>query len=232
MSEMARRKGIPQVIVKDTRPTLEEVKAKPGKYVIASYRGYEFGWVSIPAPDAYELGLPAGYTPKELLINPWEWKPIPDFWLNEINFARMYTKIPGLVVDKVDVLPNRDDNIQALPPELEKVLSPDHKQKAWWIATQPYFDGKSEAGADDPRRGSYALIHMKDMDQPDDSPQQVEFLQDTLAPILQAAQVYEERLGNRPEVMKALEDRLDEISGKRAYRKSRKGAKRPLAYAK
>lgn len=221
-----------QVAVKDTRPSLDDLKAKQGRYVIASYRGYEQGDVCLPAPDAYALGLPGGYQPKELVIRPWLWEVIPDYWLNDTNFQKAYDRTPGMCVDKTDLVP-QSQNLQELPPELERVLSADHKQKAWWIATQPYFDNKSEAGADDPRRGSYALIHMKNMDQSDDSPQQVEFLQEVLAPLLQAAQIYEERLGARPEVLKALEKRLDDIGGKRAYRKNVKGkAKQAVAYPK
>ena len=156
-----------QVASQDTRPSLGNIKEKAGKYVIASYRGYEQGDVCLPAPDAYALGLPGGYQPKELVIRPWTWEIIPDYWLNDTNFSKMYDRTPGMTVDKVDEVPPSQD-LLALSPELEKVLSADHKQKAWWIATQPYFDNKSEAGKDDPRRGSYALIHMKHMDQPDD----------------------------------------------------------------
>lgn len=217
------------VALKDTRPTLGEVKEKPGRYVIASYRGYEQGDVCLPAPDAYALGLPGGYQPKELVIHPWQWDIIADYWLSDTNFSKMYASTPGMCVDKVDEVPP-SLNLQELPPELDKKLSADHKQKAYWIATQPYFDNKSDAGSDDPRRGSWALINMKDMDWPDDSPQQVEFLQETLAPLLQAAQIFEERLGARPEVLRALEKRLDDIGGKRAYRRSKE--KRPTAYAK
>lgn len=216
-----------QVASQDTRPSLEEVKAKAGRYVIASYRGYEQGDVCLPAPDAYALGLPGGYQPKEIVIRPWLWEIIPDYWLNDTNFQRIYAQTPGMCVDKVDTVPQYQD-LQRLESDLDKRLSPDHKQKAWWIATQPY---EPNVKSDDPKIGSHALIQMKDMDWPDNSPQQTEFLQETLAPILEAAREYEERLGARPEVLKALQKRLDEIGGKRAYQRSAK-KQRPLASPK
>ena len=52
-----------------------------------------------------------------------------------------------------------------------------------------------------------------------DSPEQVTFLQEDLAPILEAALVFEQRLGNRQNLVNDIENRLEEIGGKKAYRR-------------
>ena len=213
---MARGKAA--VVSKDTRPSLDEVKAKTGKYVVITYRGYESGGISVSAPDPYEMGLPVGYTPKDLLIEPWVWRVIPSYWLDDGRFAAIYQKDRGIYVDKVDVIPENED-LTTLPNDLEKKLTRERKQKAWWIATQPY---DPNARADSPSIATHAVIFMKLMETTDDSPEQVDFLQNELVPILQAAKYYEERLGNRQEVIKDIDKRLDEISGKKVFRTSRR----------
>ena len=214
---MARRKVI-QDAVKE-RPTWEAIKAKQGKYVIASYRGYDIGGVSIPAPDAYELGLPVGYVPKELVIEPWVWKVIQAYWLEDGRFAALYERIPGLCIDRVDTLPPTQVDLAELPSDLTKKLTEDRKQKAFWIATQPYYPN---ARTGDPKRATADLIQMRDMETTDDSPQQISFLQDELAPLLQAALIFEERLGNRPEVVRDIQKRLEDIGGKKPFRSTRR----------
>ena len=201
------------------RLSLEEVRAKPGKYLVVSYRGYESGGIIIPPPDTYEAGLPQGYVPKDLVIDPWQWTVIPTFWLNDGRFAQMYQSLPELVVDKTDQVPVKE-NLLALPPDIERkeLLTRERIQKAWWIATQPYYP---DARTGDPKRATADLIQMKSMETTDDSPEQVSFLQDELTPILQAALVFEQRLGNRPDLIQDIEKRLDEISGKKAFRRTR-----------
>lgn len=214
---MARRKK--EVVPEAARLTLQEVKDKPGKYVVASYRGYEMGGVSVPPPDSYEAGLPQGYVAKDLSIEAWKWTVIPSYWLDDGRFARMYQSIPGLVVDKVDVIPEQED-LLALPPDLAKreSLTRERVQKAWWIATQPYCP---DARTGDPKRATADLIQMSNMETGIDSPDQVAFLQEDLAPILEATLIFEERLGNRQDLIHDINKRLDEISGKKAYRRTR-----------
>lgn len=215
---MARRKKVaPQA----ARPSLDEIRAKPGKYLIATYRGYESGGILISPPDAYEMGLPQGYVPKDLMIEPWQWTPIPMFWLDDGRFAQLYQSTPGLIIDKVDRVPDRQD-LLALPPDLARrdKLTRERVQKAYWIATQPYVP---KANMGDPKeaykKATYDLIHMNSMETTLDSPEQVSFLQEELAPILEAALVFEERLGNRPEVINDIDKRLREIGDKRAYKR-------------
>jgi hypothetical protein len=214
---MARKRKLvaPEVV----RPTLEDVKAKTGKYVVVSYRGHESGGILIPPPDAYEAGLPLGYVPKDLLIEPWQWTVIPAYWLDDGRFARLYDATPGLMVDKVDQIPTRE-NLMTLPEDLAKreSLTRERVQKAWWIATQPYYP---DAKAGDPRRATADVIQMNNMETGLDSPDQVDFLQGELAPILEAALIFEQRLGNRQNLINDIEKRLDEISGKKPYRRTR-----------
>ena len=69
------------------------------------------------------------------------------------------------------------------------------------------------------KRATYDLVHMNSMETTKDSPEQVAFLQEELAPILEAALIFEERLGNRPQVTRDLEKRLEEIGTKKAFRR-------------
>jgi hypothetical protein len=196
---------------------LQDVKEKTGKYVVASYRGYESGGILVPPPDTYEAGLPLGYVPKDLLIEAWQWTVVPAYWLDDGRFARLYDATPGLMVDKVDQIPNRE-NLLTLPEDLAKheSLSRERVQKAWWIATQPYYP---DARTGDPKRATADLIQMNNMETTKDSPEQVTFLQEDLAPILEAALVFEQRLGNRQNLVNDIENRLEEIGGKKAYRR-------------
>lgn len=218
---MARRK---KSDVQDTRPSLDEIKAKPGKYLVASYRGYESGGISISPPDSYEAGLPQGYVPKDLLIEAWQWTVIPAFWLDDGRFAQIYQSTPGLIIDKVDRIPDRLD-LMALPADLlaREKLTRERIQKAFWIATQPYMP---KANMGDPHeaylRATYDVIHMNSMETTKDSPEQVAFLQEDLAPMLEAAIVFEERLGNRQDLIRDIEKRLEEIGAKKAYRRTRR----------
>ena len=58
---------------------------------------------------------------------------------------------------------------------------------------------------------------MKDMETTDDSPMQLDFLTNTVVPILEAVLVYEERLGNRPDLIRDVEARLEDIGTKKVY---------------
>lgn len=202
----------------EVRPTLEEVKAKPGRYVVASYRGYEIGAVSIPAPDAYEMGLPQGYVPKDLTIVAWEWRVIPNYWLDDGRLASLYQRYTDLVIDRVDTIPS-NENLQELPADIDAKLPKDRKQKAWWVATQPYMP---EVRTGDPRRASADLIQVHNMDTTDDSPEQVAFLQEEIAPLLQAIKIFEQKLGNRKNLIADIDARLDEIGNMKAFGSKRR----------
>ena len=197
---------------KVVRSTLEEVKAKSGKYLVVRYAGYESGGISISAPDPYDMGLPAGYVPKDLLIRPWEWDTIPMYWLDDSRLAGLYEKMPEIQVDRTNTPPINED-LHVLPKELEG-LKPEYRQKAFWVATQPYLPGLKTGN---PQRASADFVQMKDMETTDDSPQQLDFLTNTVVPILEAVLIYEERLGNRPDLISDVEARLEDIGTKKVY---------------
>ena len=212
---MARKKK--SVVPQAARLTLQDVKAKQGRYVVVSYRGYESGGIIVSPPDSYEAGLPQGYVPKDMVIEPWIWKVIPAFWLDDGRFAQLYESIPGIVADKVDQVPEKVD-LTTLPDDISKreTLTRERVQKAWWIATQPYYP---DARTGDPKRATADLIQMSNMETTKDGPDQVAFLQEDLAPILEAALYFEGQLGNRQNLMDDIERRLEEIGTKKTYRR-------------
>ena len=198
---------------KVARPTIDELRSKPGKYLVIRYAGYNSGGISIPAPDSYDMGLPAGYVPKDLMIRPWLWDSVPMFWLDDSRFAETYQRVPEIAVDRTDTPPT-NENLATLPKELEDKLKPEYKQKAFWVATEPYLP---DLKTGNPGRATADFIQMKDMETTDDSPMQLDFLTNTVVPILEAVLVYEECLGNRPDLIRDVEARLEDIGTKKVY---------------
>ena len=184
--------------VKTNKPTLEEVKAQEGRYFLVSYEGYERGAYSIPAPEPRF----AGDMPRDLMIVAWQPVIMPDYWLDDGRFVALYETVPGIVVRKSNMPPSNKDQFE-LPRELEEVLTPYRKQMAMQIATTDLTEPiKNLITVEDKEVGERA---------------KVEDLKYGIKPFLQAAAIYEKRMGNRPQVMKMLQDRIVAIDKMQAF---------------
>lgn len=184
--------------VKTNKPTLEEVKAQEGRYFLVSYEGYERGAYSIPAPEPRF----AGDMPRDLMIVAWQPVIMPDYWLDDGRFVALYETVPGVVVRKSNMPPSNKDQFE-LPRELEEVLTPYRKQMAMQIATTDLTEPiKNLITVEDKEVGERA---------------KVEDLKYGIKPFLQAAAIYEKRMGNRPQVMKMLQDRIVAIDKMQAF---------------
>jgi len=184
--------------VKTNKPTLEEVKAQEGRYFLVSYEGYERGAYSIPAPEPRF----AGDMPRDLMIVAWQPVIMPDYWLDDGRFVALYETVPGIVVRKSNMPPSSKDQFE-LPRELEEVLTPYRKQMAMQIATTDLTEPiKNLITVEDKEVGERA---------------KVEDLKYGIKPFLQAAAIYEKRMGNRPQVMKMLQDRIVAIDKMQAF---------------
>ena len=184
--------------VKSNKPTLEEVKAQEGRYFLVSYEGYERGAYSIPAPEPRF----AGDMPRDLMIVAWQPVIMPDYWLDDGRFVALYETVPGIVVRKSNMPPSNKDQFE-LPRELEEVLTPYRKQMAMQIATTDLTEPiKNLITVEDKEVGERA---------------KVEDLKYGIKPFLQAAAIYEKRMGNRPQVMKMLQDRIVAIDKMQAF---------------
>jgi len=183
---------------KTNKPTLEEVKAQEGRYFLVSYEGYERGAYSIPAPEPRF----AGDMPRDLMIVAWQPVIMPDYWLDDGRFVALYETVPGIVVRKSNMPPSNKDQFE-LPRELEEVLTPYRKQMAMQIATTDLTEPiKNLITVEDKEVGERA---------------KVEDLKYGIKPFLQAAAIYEKRMGNRPQVMKMLQDRIVAIDKMQAF---------------
>lgn len=184
--------------VKMNKPTLEEVKAQEGRYFLVSYEGYERGAYSIPAPEPRF----AGDMPRDLMIVAWQPVIMPDYWLDDGRFVALYETVPGIVVRKSNMPPSSKDQFE-LPRELEEVLTPYRKQMAMQIATTDLTEPIKN------------LIMVEDKEAGERT--KVEDLKYGIKPFLQAAAIYEKRMGNRPQVMKMLQDRIVAIDKMQAF---------------
>lgn len=184
--------------VKTNKPTLEEVKAQEGRYFLVSYEGYERGAYSIPAPEPRF----AGDMPRDLMIVAWQPVIMPDYWLDDGRFVALYETVPGIVVRKSNMPPSSKDQFE-LPRELEEVLTPYRKQMAMQIATTDLTEPIKN------------LIMVEDKEAGERT--KVEDLKYGIKPFLQAAAIYEKRMGNRPQVMKMLQDRIVAIDKMQAF---------------
>lgn len=184
--------------VKTNKPTLEEVKAQEGRYFLVSYEGYDRGAYGIPAPEPRF----AGDMPKDLMIVAWQPQIMPEYWLDDGRFVALYETVPGIVVRKANMPPSNKDQFE-LPRELEEVLTPYRKQMAMQIATTDLTEPiKNLIAVEDKEVGERA---------------KVEDLKYGIKPFLQAAAIYEKRMGNRPQVMKMLQDRITAIDKMQAF---------------
>ena len=184
--------------VKLNKPTLEEVKAQEGRYFLVSYEGYDRGAYGIPAPEPRF----AGDMPKDLMIVAWQPAIMPDYWLDDGRFVALYETVPGIVVRKSNTPPSSKDPFE-LPRELEEVLTPYRKQMAMQIATTDITEPiKNLIMVEDKEVGERA---------------KVEDLKYGIKPFLQAAAIYEKRMGNRQTVLKMLQDRIAAIDKMQAF---------------
>lgn len=183
---------------KMNKPTLEEVKAQAGRYFLVSYEGYERGAYSIPAPEPRF----AGDMPRDLMIVAWQPTIMPDYWMDDGRFVALYETVPGIVVRKSNTPPSNKDQFE-LPRELEEVLTPYRKQMAMQIATTNLTEPIQN------------LIMVEDKEAGERT--KVEDLKYGIKPFLQAAAIYEKRMGNRPQVMKMLQDRIVAIDKMQAF---------------
>jgi hypothetical protein len=183
---MATRKG-----TKAVRPTLDEVKAQPGKYLYVTYEGTEGGGWGLPARRPRF----AGDIVEELFIVPFEAKQIGDEWLDDPKFLALYEQIEGIRVWRTDAMPTKID--LTLPDELESVVSKYRQGMALIIALSPYDDHFKDVIA----------VRSEDVTESE----AVRYDHSDVLPFLKTIQFYERRLLNRPEVMRAIEKRLGEI---------------------
>ncbi len=175
----------------DPRPTIEEIKAQTGKYLYVTYRGFEGGGWGLPAPRPRF----AGDYVEELMIVPFEIRQIGSEWLDDPRFVALYEKIVGIQVWHSDVLPDKVD--LTLPDELESRVNK-YRQGVALIMAMSEFD---EHFRD--------VIGVRSMDVGES--EAVAYDHTDVLPFLKTIQFYEKRLLNRPQVMRAIEERLKEI---------------------
>jgi hypothetical protein len=175
----------------DTRPTLAEVKAQPGKYVFVTYEGAEGGGWGLPAPRPRFVGDIA----EELTILPFEPKQIGEEWLEDPRFVILYGKVKGIRVWRADTFPEKPD--LTLPDELESRVNKYRQGIALVIAMGAWDEHYKD------------VVEARSMDVPES--QAVQFDHTDVLPFLKVIQFYESRLLNRPEPLAAIKKRLQKI---------------------
>lgn len=193
---MATKKGVKEVI--DTRPTLDEVKQQTGRNLFVTYEGTEWGGLGIPALRPRF----AGDTPEELQITLWEPKMIAEDWLDDVRFRDLYEKVKGIKVWKSDVYPKKPD--LKLPDDLERSVTDSLKRNAYLIATSDY--NYSPDGREHPVQD---LIQVENHDVT--TSEATRWENEELYPFLEVVLFYEEKLLNRPEVVRDIKARLKKI---------------------
>lgn len=190
---MATRKGNTRKIA-DTRPTLDEVKQQSGRNLFVTYEGTEGGAFGIPALRPRF----AGDIPEELNIELWTPKMIADEWLDDVRFRAIYEQHLGIKVWKTDQFPKPPD--LSLPDDLERDVTESAKQLARIVATTEYNEQMQD------------IIGMESHDVP--ISEAVKWETEKLYPFLEVVRLYEERMLNRPEVIRAVDKRLNDIDAK------------------
>lgn len=184
-------------IKKVVRPTLDEVKAQSGRYVVATVVG-PVGPISMKAPrprTRNDVELP------DLILPPHIPVEIDEEWLDNGTFRKMYERFDCIRVGRVDLVPEKPD-IYSLPPNIESQLSAQLRNRALSVATNPYTE---------PMR---MLIHAQNNSVMPGGRDLLEWELTEMRPFLQAVREYETRLGNRPEVLRDVKKRLDTIHEK------------------
>jgi hypothetical protein len=183
-------------VKKANRPTLDEVKAQPGKYVVAMLEG-AVGPLGIAAPSprtAMDVRL------DDIVIKPYIPLQIDEAWLDNGRFRRVYDKFDYLTVKRVDELPE-PPALYNLPDQIVNSLSPLVRNNAYRIATNPFDEASTKMiWADNFAAGNPRHV--------------LEWELREMRPFLQAVKIYEERFGRRKEVLKEVEKRLKQIAEK------------------
>ena len=175
----------------DSRPTLEEVKAQTGRNLFVTYEGTEGGGWGIAALRPRFVGD----IPEELQVTPWVPKMIAEEWLDDVRFRDLYGRVKGIKVWKTDEFPRKPD--LTLPDDLERNVGEDRRRMAHLIATSAYDDAMKDM----------ISIKQRDLSESD----ALRWENEQLYPFLECVLFYEQRLLNRPEVVKDIEKRLKEI---------------------
>jgi hypothetical protein len=187
---MARKQGT-KVATKVERLSLAEVKAQTGRYVFVTYEGVDKGGWSLPAPRPRF----AGDVVEELMILPFEPKMIVEEWLEEPRFMRLYDTVPQIKVWKSDDLP--EEVKVEIPKDLDTALNDVQKAYARNIALSPYNEQMRDVIAAQDREHSEEEVVRQN--------------KKVILPFLKLVQFYEKRYMQRPEVLKALDDRINAI---------------------
>jgi len=186
---------------KAKRLTLDDVKARIGKYLVATLEG-AVGPMSVEA--IAPLYSPANIKLPHLLLQANVVSIIDDIWLDDGRFRRLYDQYEYIKVWRTDELPV-EPKLYELPSEIEARLSSISKNNAYRIATSPFVN--------DPKHPSHIMIWTRNEGAAGERAT-LEWELKIIRPFLQAIKVYEQRFGNRPEVLKEVDTRLKMIAEK------------------
>ena len=190
---MANRKGnTPEV--KDTRPTLAEIRQQPGNNLFVTYEGVEHGTACLPPR---ELRF-AGDVAKDLVIKPWEYVLITEDWLSDVEFIKLYTQDKGIRVVKADERPA--PRALKLPEEIAKDLTDAQQLAALNVAQSPYNEQMQD------------VVQIENKDLPPIAADRWE--NEKVYPFLEAILFFEEKLLNRKTVVRDIKARLRKIDAK------------------
>ena len=183
------------------RTTLDEVKTQTGQYLVATLEG-AVGPMSVEA--IAPLYSPANIKLPHLLLQANVVSIIDDIWLDDGRFRRLYDQYEYIKVWRTDELPV-EPKLYELPSEIEARLSSISKNNAYRIATSPFVN--------DPKHPSHIMIWTRNEGAAGERAT-LEWELKIIRPFLQAIKVYEQRFGNRPEVLKEVDTRLKMIAEK------------------
>ena len=186
---------------KAKRLTLDDVKAQIGKYLVATLEG-AVGPMSVEA--IAPLYSPANIKLPHLLLQANVVSIIDDIWLDDGRFRRLYDQYEYIKVWRTDELPV-EPKLYELPSEIEARLSSISKNNAYRIASSPFVN--------DPKHPSHIMIWTRNEGAAGERAT-LEWELKIIRPFLQAIKVYEQRFGNRPEVLKEVDTRLKMIAEK------------------
>jgi len=181
-------------VVKQERPTITDLKGLTGILYVIRCAGYT-GGISVKAP---RKRLDSDVDLEDLMIAPWEWRPLDEAWLDVPGFRAVYMSHSDIEVKRLDGLPERFLR-QELPKRLDDTLSRENKIIAWELANEP-----------DIARARRVIF--SSADEFEHTPaRRVGFVTEKLDPFLRAFRIYEERCGNRQAVIKMIDERLKQI---------------------
>ena len=203
---MARRKKAAA-----TRPTLEEIKAQEGRFVIAllglpeeedvkaiGTLGVALSWALPPDAQGKERQAESAVTMK--LFKPIK---IDESWLDNYEFQKTYEKFPFLRVFRSDTVPDPTDT--ELSARLEKVLTQNNKQTILLLCQTPYTGIHKKA------MDAIIGMDLQSAGEPLNMGRVREFRQNTLLHFLTAWRELEKRFQNRKPIITKITERIDEI---------------------